>query len=289
MDTENFWARIESQVAALDLEHALPVILSLIVIEALLSVDNALAIAAMASHLPGRQKFIALRLGMIGAYVFRGLVLAFASVILEHLWVKVLGAVYLLHLAADHFAQSAEREEEEAAGGAKLSGRGFWATVVAIELMDLSLSVDNVVAAVAMSPHLWAVCTGVFIGILALRFVAGYCIRLIEKFPILESAAFLLIAFVGMLLLFELGTHRMVSSQEKFAGVVSILGASIAYARIPVVRGFLKPFVEMGRRILLFYAVLSRPVMGLFFRVGEAIFIAPWRWMCRLLKRPTSQ
>jgi predicted tellurium resistance membrane protein TerC len=59
--------------------------------------------------------------------------------------------------------------------------------------MDLSLSVDNVVVAVAMSPKLWVVCTGVFIGILALRLVAGYCIQLIERYPILEHTAFVLI------------------------------------------------------------------------------------------------
>lgn len=53
--------------------EALPVIVSLIIIEGLLSVDNALAIAAMANHLPGRQKYLALKFGIIGAYFFRGL------------------------------------------------------------------------------------------------------------------------------------------------------------------------------------------------------------------------
>ena len=52
--------------------EAMPVIVSLIIIEGLLSVDNALAIAAMANHLPGKQKYMALKLGIIGAYFFRG-------------------------------------------------------------------------------------------------------------------------------------------------------------------------------------------------------------------------
>jgi len=60
------------------LVEAIPVIISLIVIEGLLSVDNALAIAAMASHLPGRQTYSALRVGIIGAYVFRGRALLLA-------------------------------------------------------------------------------------------------------------------------------------------------------------------------------------------------------------------
>jgi predicted tellurium resistance membrane protein TerC len=44
--------------------EGVPVIISLIIIEGLLSVDNALGIAAMASHLPGKQKYWALRVGI---------------------------------------------------------------------------------------------------------------------------------------------------------------------------------------------------------------------------------
>ena len=50
-----------------ELVDAIPVIISLIIIEGLLSVDNALAIAAMASHLPGKQKYKALKWGIVGA------------------------------------------------------------------------------------------------------------------------------------------------------------------------------------------------------------------------------
>src|SRR3954469_11889075 len=82
--------------------EAFPIILSLILIEGLLSVDNALAIAGMASHLPSRQKYLALRFGLVGAYLFRGLALAGAHYIIENPWLKILGAAYLLHLMASH-------------------------------------------------------------------------------------------------------------------------------------------------------------------------------------------
>jgi len=101
----------------------------------------------------------------------------------------------------DHFHGS---EDSTSSDPSQIAQRGFFGTIVAIEIMDLSLSVDNVVAAVAMSPQLWVVCTGVFIGILALRFVAGACIRLIEKFPILEHTAFILVGYVGFILVYEL-------------------------------------------------------------------------------------
>lgn len=261
---------------------AIPIIFSLIIIEGLLSVDNALAIAAMASHLPGKQKFLALRWGIIGAYAFRGLALAFAAVIINNPWLKIVGAAYLIHLMAGFFAERARaaKEAEEAGGegevgtiAAKMAGKGFWATVVSIELMDLSLSVDNVVAAVAMSPKIWVVCTGVFIGILALRFVAGLCIKLIERFPILECTAFLLIGYVGFILVIELCAQRVfglahpvhITSLQKFIGILVILILSIWYSESKVMRAVVSPVMRIGRMPFVAYAFVSNFVFGMIF------------------------
>lgn len=250
-----------------DLVEAIPVIISLIIIEGLLSVDNALAIAAMASHLPGKQKFQALKWGIVGAYLFRGLCLGFAAWIVENPWLKIGGAAYLIYLMSAHFTGGAEKGEELNAQGT--AQRGFVATIVAIEVMDLSLSVDNVVAAVAMSPKLWVVCTGVFIGILALRFVAGACIRLIEKFPVLEDTAFVLIGYVGFILCYELlsdphsGLQLLpgpvhVSALQKFIGIVLILSVAILYSKSPRLQLVLMPL----------FRVLNLPMKGVAFSVG---------------------
>ncbi len=262
---------------------ALPVIISLIVIEGLLSVDNALAIAAMASHLPGRQKYWALRVGILGAYVFRGLALLLAQFIIANPWLKLLGAAYLIHLMARHFARHhlqgmAAAAEEGDFAAASLVQRGFWGTVVSIELMDLSLGVDNVVAAVALSDKLWVVCTGVFIGILALRFVAGRCIRLIEKFPVLEHTAFLLIGFVGVLLVVELAFHREIATLEKFSGIVAIIAFTIWYSRSERLRALVRPF----------NATLRLPVLGYERLLGGAFFLllAPYRLFFRKSRIP---
>jgi len=236
-----------------ELGEAFPVIISLIIIEGLLSVDNALAIAAMARHLPEKQQKLALRWGIIGAYGFRGLCMAFAAWIIENPWLKIGGAVYLVYLMCKHFSES--EEEGGDGGGGDLAAKGLVATIISIEIMDLSLSVDNVVAAVAMSPKLWVVCTGVFIGILALRFVAGACLKLIEKFPILEETAFLLIGYVGFILVFELlsdpnsGLQLLpgpghVSALEKFVGIVLIMALSILYSRSGAFQKVARPFLK---------------------------------------------
>ncbi len=227
-----------------ELVDAIPVILSLVVIEGLLSVDNALAIAAMARHLPERQKKITLNLGFMGAYGFRVLALAFVSYIIENQWVKIAGAAYLLYLMCEHFTGAGDEDSDGNPDTPET--RGFFATVVAIGLMDLSLSVDNVVAAVAMSPKLWVVCSGVMIGIIALRFLAGICMRLIEKFPILEETAFLLIGYVGAILVFEMATHIEIHSTGKFVGIVLITATTLAYAKYPTLQAALKPLVKLA-------------------------------------------
>jgi tellurite resistance protein TerC len=255
-----------------ELGEAFPVIVSLIIIEGLLSVDNALAIAAMARHLPENQQKLALRWGIIGAYGFRGLCMAFAAWIIENPWLKIGGAVYLVYLMCKHFADAEEEENE--GGGDGLAEKGLIATIISIEFMDLSLSVDNVVAAVAMSPKLWVVCTGVFIGILALRFVAGACLKLIEKFPILEETAFLLIGYVGFILVYELlsdpasGLQLLpgpvhVSAFQKFIGIMAIVLLSIVYSKSGAFQTISRPFFKIASPLM--WLVAS--VVGLVLKV----------------------
>jgi YkoY family integral membrane protein len=139
--------------------ETLPVIVSLIVIEGLLSVDNALAIAALASHLPEKQQQLALKLGIIGAYVFRGIALLCVSLIIENPWLKILGSAYLVWLMASNIVS---KEEAPDVAKAHHHRPGLVATIFQIEIMDLTLSLDNVVAAVALDKRLWVICTGVF-------------------------------------------------------------------------------------------------------------------------------
>jgi tellurite resistance protein TerC len=267
-----------------ELGEAFPVIISLIIIEGLLSVDNALAIAAMARHLPEHQQKLALRWGIIGAYGFRGLCMAFAAWIIENPWLKIGGAVYLVYLMCQHFADAAEEDGED--GESDLASKGLIATIISIEFMDLSLSVDNVVAAVAMSPKLWVVCTGVFIGILALRFVAGACLKLIEKFPILEETAFLLIGYVGLILVYELlsdpnsGLQLLpgpvhVSALQKFIGIVIIVALSIFYSKSEIFQKICQPFLKASTPVVW---LVSTVVGGVF-----SILFWPYRFLTRKL------
>ena len=250
--------------------EVLPVIISLIVIEGLLSVDNALAIAALASHLPEKQQQLALKLGIIGAYAFRGLALLCVSLIIENPWLKILGSAYLVWLMASNIVS---KEESPDVAKANHHRPGLVATILQIEVMDLTLSLDNVVAAVALDKRLWVICTGVFIGILALRFLAGMCIGLIKKFPILEKTAFLLIGFVGCILLTEMalesaGVHFHINSYQKFGGILVILGLSLGYEKSAGLRAAISPILRVGKPILV---VIDKAVLLIFWPVWKSI------------------
>jgi predicted tellurium resistance membrane protein TerC len=76
-----------------------------------------------------------------------------------------------------------------------------------VEIMDLAFSIDNVFAAAALTDNMFLICTGVFIGILAMRFVAQSFVNLMQRFPFLETAAFIVIGLLGLKLSLALYTH----------------------------------------------------------------------------------
>ncbi len=250
----------------LSLREAVPVILGLIMIEGLLSVDNALAIAAMASHLDPERRARAMNIGYIGAYGFRLLALIFAARIIDNHWVKLAGSLYLIWLLCSHFA-GRDSEEEAAENKVDMGHRTFASTIMMISLMDLSLSVDNVVAAIALSPNnLWPVYLGVTIGIICLRLVAGLAVKMIERYPVLEHTAFVLVGYVGLLLLGELIYEVHIDRLVKFAGIVLIIGLSLLYASQPPFKTALKPVLR----------VLRMPMRVIAFVVNSLITIMTW-------------
>ncbi len=184
-------------------------IANLVIIESLLSVDNAAVLAVMVKDLPDRQKTKALRYGILGAYLFRGLCLFSAAWLVKIVWLKIIGGAYLLYLVYGHFSEANDTIEE--ASDIKQSRiynfcmrlglNRLFATIILVEIMDLAFSIDNIFAAVALSNVFWVIMTGVGIGILAMRFVAGWFVKMIVKYPQIEKSAFIVIFLLGMKLI----------------------------------------------------------------------------------------
>lgn len=206
-------------------------------LDSLLSVDNALVLAVLVEHLPPQQRTRALRYGILGAYLFRGLSLFLISLVIENAWVRAIGALYLLWLGVSHlWGSKAEDQSDQAKPLSKRSG--FWMTVVHVELTDLVFSLDNIVATVALAPDdIPMVVFGVFISIIAIRYVAGIFLRMLAIFPILRSTAYLIVTFLGAKLLYESSFLEEivpihVNEYVTFGVILAIIMLSLLYERI---------------------------------------------------------
>lgn len=227
---------------------SIAIIGNLIIIESLLSVDNAAVLATMVMDLPPEQRKRALKYGIWGAYFFRGLAMLFASFLIKVWWLKAVGGLYLLFLVLNWYrGKQTETKEDDLVDKKSnwfyrntvgLIGN-FWATVVLVEIMDMAFSIDNVFAAVAFSPNLLLVCIGVFIGILAMRFIAQWFVNLMNKYRFLETAAFIVIGVLGLKLTLSVFQHLYPESAfGKFIGsetsdmLVSLLTITIFFLPI---------------------------------------------------------
>lgn len=173
---------------------------SLVILEGLLSADNALVLAVMVKHLPPKQRKRALTYGLFGAYFFRFVFIGLGMLLIKFWWIKVIGAAYLAWLVIKHFWKG--EEDEEAKGMKKDSWLVrtfgvFWATVISVEIMDLAFSADSILAAFAVSEQVWILLVGGMLGILMMRTVARFFLVLIDKVPELETTAFILIAIIA--------------------------------------------------------------------------------------------
>jgi len=177
----------------------------LVVLEGLLSADNALVVAVMILGLPRREQKMALQYGLLGAFAFRILATLLAVYLIRLAWVKLLGGLYLLYLTYQHFFRSGDAEQRSRPRPAKpwMGLSALWGTILKVELVNVAFSVDSILVAVAMSSKTWVVMTGGLLGIVAMRIVISQLLVIVRRYPTLVDGAFVIIALVGAKLLIE--------------------------------------------------------------------------------------
>jgi len=201
----------------------------LVALEAVLSADNAIALAAISRRLhdPDRQRQ-ALNIGLLLALVLR-LALIVAARWVLHAWpLQLLASGYLLWLCGNHLLSlRQEGEPDDQAKGqdkdSSLMGASLGSVVATLAFTDLAFSLDSVAAAVAVTDRLWLVMVGGVIGVLALRLTAGLFIRWLEIFRHLETAGYLAVGLVGIRLLLRLFLPSVVLPEWSVLMVVAAL------------------------------------------------------------------
>lgn len=200
--------------------EALIVLLVLVMLEAVLSADNAIALAAIAQGLEDKKlERQALNIGLVVAYVLR------ISLILTATWVQqfwqfeLLGAAYLLWLVFQHF--TSDEGEENHHHGPRFNS--LWQAIPVLAFTDLAFSLDSVTTAIAVSQEKWLVLTGATLGIIILRFMAGLFIRWLDEYENLEDAGYITVAFVGLRLFLKVVNDDLVPPEWLVVTAIALI------------------------------------------------------------------
>ena len=245
------------------------IILQLIFLEGILSIDNAAVLGALVSVLPddqaipwpptlqnwgkhidglfGRQRMAALRVGLLGAYLGRGAMLFITSFLIHNSWIRIVGAIYLIHLAFGELGDATPGEETRDEKQRTQHNNTFWSIVLTVEIMDLIFSIDNVIAAVSLSNEIWVVMVGVALGILTMRYAAGLFSYAVEREPILKPAAYVLVLNIGIQLIIEQVWNFEISDITRFLISISIILGSLIYAHSHFLQRFGFVFLWLSR------------------------------------------
>lgn len=204
--------------------HTLLLLPVLIALEAVLSADNAIALATIAQGLEGQKlQSRALNFGLVVAFALRVLLILTATWVVKFWQFELMGAAYLLWLVFQYFTSKEREGKESAHHGPRFSS--LWQAIPVIAITDLAFSLDSVTTAIAISQELWLVLTGGLIGIIALRFMAGLFIRWLDEFSYLEDAGFLTVALVGLRLLMRVVLPDLVPPEWLMVAAIAALFA----------------------------------------------------------------
>ena len=198
------------------------VLVLLILMEGILSADNALVLAVMVKPLPPNSRPKVLFYGLAGALVLRFSAL-FAISWLANVWqAQAVGALYLFFVAVSNMRKYLRHQENDTSKvdnlkeevPLKASRKDFWKTVAKVEIADLAFAVDSILAAVAVAislkptgiAHIGGMdigqCLVVFVGgmagVVLMRFAATIFVKLLDQRPKLELAAFLLVGWIAI-------------------------------------------------------------------------------------------
>ncbi|MFD2923768.1 TerC family protein [Halobacillus naozhouensis] len=201
-------------------------LLVIIGLEGLLSADNALVMGVLVKNLPEKKRKKALFYGIFGAYVFRFAAL-FAISFVVNIWqIQAIGAAYLIYLGVKNVIQNKKEDQEKSKSDSNSqsdSSQSLWKVIAKVEFTDIAFAIDSILAAVAIAVALpntplpsfggmdggkfLVVFIGMAVGLAFIRFAANYVVKYMRKYPVLEKAAFIIVAWVGVKLAIHTLAH----------------------------------------------------------------------------------
>ena len=174
----------------------------LIILELLLSADNAIALASLTKSLDSPVlKSKALNIGITISLLFRIFLILLSNVLLKFIIIRIFAGLYLIYLFISNVFYDLESDIKNSENVTTNNKFKFLKIVALLSLTDFAFSIDSITTAVAISDQYILIILGATIGVLALRFTSGLFLRLLEKFSRLETAGYIAILIVGIKLL----------------------------------------------------------------------------------------
>ncbi|MBA3024700.1 MAG: TerC family protein [Gammaproteobacteria bacterium] len=202
MQTPQFWADV----------------FKIILIDLLLSGDNAVVIALACRNLPAAQRRKGILYGVGGAIGLRIVLTFFAVGLLSLPYLKLIGAVLLLWIGIKLLLPE---EEAHGDGGIKAEAH-LWGAVKTIIVADFVMSLDNVlgVAAVAKD-NVWLLVFGLLVSIPMIAWSSQLVLKLIDRYPVIIYAGGALLGYVaGEMLLGEALFKPLIEAQHALHWIV---------------------------------------------------------------------
>jgi YjbE family integral membrane protein len=197
----------------------------IILINIVLSGDNAVVIAMASRSLPPAQQKKAILFGSVGAIVLRVVLTFFAVYLLTLPYLKLVGAALLLYIGVGLLQQ--EDDGHDLAGHSGLAG-----AIKTIVLADLVMSLDNVVGvAAAAKGNVPLLVFGLVISIPLIIFGSTLILKLMDRFPIIIMLGAALLGWVaGEMAIGDPAIAGWVADRHSLHRVVPALGAMFVVA-----------------------------------------------------------
>ncbi|MBL0691620.1 MAG: DUF475 domain-containing protein [SAR324 cluster bacterium] len=188
---------------------AVLVVANIVLIEALLSLDNAAVLALLVAKVEEKDRRKLMTIGVFLAYFFRVLALLLAFWLIQFWQLKMVGGLYLVYLGLTHLFSSDKSKADDKKSSEKNSKEKksfkyiniFWRTALSIGVIDLIFSIDNVFVVVSLSDNIYLIWFGVFISIVTLMMVVGVTSKFISRYPALQTAVLYVVILLGIKLI----------------------------------------------------------------------------------------
>jgi YjbE family integral membrane protein len=178
--------------------HLAYTVLRIIIIDLILSGDNAVVIGMAAHRLPPHQRRMAILFGGSVATILRVILTAVAAVLLQVAGLEVAGGVLLIWIAFKLL-----KDEEESKEGVKIAA-SMGEAVMTILIADFIMSLDNVLGVAAASEgNLRLLLFGLILSMAIVLWMGSLAANLINRFWLLSYVGAAVIAWTGAVMIFE--------------------------------------------------------------------------------------